>query len=358
MRNKKNSSRLIFESAILGLLFCLILPGYAFSQAPFYEGKTITIVQGRKPGGTGDSRVRALIPCLPKYIPGHPTIAVEYMPGGGGRKAGNHIYRVARPDGLSIGNSGAGLVSTGVLGELGVRYDIDKFIYLGSINSRTSYVFLTMKRVGLDTLEKLRAYSGLRIGAQSVGHDIYINGRFFAWLLNLKNPKFVVGYSGREVDAALMRGEVDARAQITDNIPQRNPDLIEQKLADFQAIMEYPKGFRFHHPAFDRLPALEDFVRTPKEKRVLQMFVNFRLIGSPYYLRPGTPKDRVEILKVAFSKALQDPGLPATLRRLINADPEPLLPDEQAKAIQEIPRDRETIELFKKIAGGGPLPPR
>jgi len=358
MRNKKNSFRLPFEAGILALFICLILPAYAFSQSPFYRGKTITIIQGRSPGGTGDLRVRALIPFLQKYIPGNPTIVAEYMPGGGGRKAANHIYRAARPDGLTIGNSGAGMVSNAVLGESGVEYDADKSIYLGTINSRTSYIFLTKRDLGLGTLEKLKAYSGLRIGAQSVGHDIYINGRMFAWLLDLKEPKFVTGYSGPEIDVALMRGEVDARAQIADNVPHRSPEWIEKNLMDFHAIFEFPKGFRFRHPVFDPLPVLQDFARTELEKKVLLMFVNFRLIGSPYIAPPNTPKERIEILKDAFGKALKDPQLWPTLKKLVGAEPEPLLPDEQAKTVQETPRDPEVIKLFKRIAGGEALPPR
>ncbi len=358
MRNKKHRYGLLFEAAIFALFICLVLPSSALPQAPFYEGKTIAVVQGRRPGGTGDLRVRALLPFLQKYIPGNPTIMTEYMPGGGGRKAGNHIFRVARPDGLTIGNSGAGLVSTAVLGEPGVRYNVDKLIFLGSINSRTSYVFLTNAKLGLDSLEKLRAHSGLRIGGQSVGHDIYINGRMFAWLLELKNPTFVTGYSGPEIDAALERGELDARAQIADNVPQRSPEWIEKKLMDFHAIMEFPKGFRFRHPVFDPVPALQDFAKNERERKLLQMFVNFRLVGSPYYVHPKTPKKQVEILKTAFNKALQDPQLPESLRKLVGADPEPVLPDEQATVVKEIPRDPETIELFKKFVGAGPLPPR
>ncbi|MBI3000219.1 MAG: hypothetical protein HYY46_17480, partial [Deltaproteobacteria bacterium] len=84
-----------------------------------------------------------------------------------------------------------------------------KLIYLGSPNSASQYVFLSRKEAGLSSLDKLRATPGVRIGAQSVGHDIYINGRLFAYLIGLKDPKFVTGYSGPEVDLALMRGEVD-----------------------------------------------------------------------------------------------------------------------------------------------------
>ncbi|HET8562727.1 MAG TPA: hypothetical protein VFM35_02520, partial [Candidatus Binatia bacterium] len=65
------------------LTYSLLLPDNLFSQTPFFQGKTITIIQGRDPGGTGDLRVKALFPFLQKYIPGNPTIVSEYMPGGG-----------------------------------------------------------------------------------------------------------------------------------------------------------------------------------------------------------------------------------------------------------------------------------
>jgi tripartite-type tricarboxylate transporter receptor subunit TctC len=162
-----------------------VLPARAFAQAAFYQGKTITIIQGRDPGGTGDLRVRALVPFLQKYIPGHPTIVNEYMPGGGSRNAANHVYRSARPDGLNIGNLSAGMVSLAVLGEKGVLYDIDKFFYLGSPYSTYHSVFLTRKQAGLDTIEKLRAAPGIRIGAQSVGFSTYNEARLFAYIIGL-----------------------------------------------------------------------------------------------------------------------------------------------------------------------------
>src|SRR5580765_7568903 len=84
---------------------CLFLcrPARALPQAMFYQGKTITVISGQEPGGLGDLRLRAILPYLKKHIPGQPNIAPEYMPGGGGRKAANHIYRTARADGLTIG---------------------------------------------------------------------------------------------------------------------------------------------------------------------------------------------------------------------------------------------------------------
>src|SRR5262245_15703177 len=92
----------------------------ALSQADFYRGKTITIIQGRDPGGSGDLRAKAMIPFLQKHIPGNPTVISEYMPGGGGRKAANHVFRSSRPDGLTIGNAGSSMVQLELLGESGV----------------------------------------------------------------------------------------------------------------------------------------------------------------------------------------------------------------------------------------------
>src|SRR5262249_62051555 len=103
---------------------------------------------------------------------------------------------------------------------------------------------MTRKELGLSTLDKLRITSGIRIGAQSIGHQMYIAGRVFAFLIGLKEPKFVVGYTGPEIDLALTRGEVDARAQSVGTVMQRSPELVENGLGDFDAVLETTNGNR------------------------------------------------------------------------------------------------------------------
>jgi tripartite-type tricarboxylate transporter receptor subunit TctC len=330
----------------------------AFAQAPFFQGKTITIVQGRDPGGTGDLRIRALVPFLQKHIPGNPTIIMEFMPGGGSRKAANHVFRSAKPDGLTIGNLSAGMVSLAVLGESGVLYDIDKFHYLGSPYSTYHSVFVTRKDAGVDTLEKLRAASGLRIGGQSLGFSTYNEGRLFAYMLGLKDPLFIAAFGGAELDPALMRGEIDGRATGPDTILQRNREWIEKGLANIHAIMETPRGDKHPHPFFAKLPEIETFVKNDRERRMLALQRGFRVSGAPSVLPPGTPKDRVDILKEAFRKTYLDPEFAKHYRKLTSDDPSPLLPENHEQAIREIPRDPEAIELFKILAGPKKLPPR
>lgn len=340
--------------ALIAYLVCVTNP--AFAQSNFYEGKTITIIQGREPADAGDLRVKALLPFLQKHLPGNPTIVSEYMAGGGGRKAANHIYRSVKPDGLTIGNLGAGFISNALLGETGVQYNIDRFVYLGTPYSAGHYLFLTPRDRQLGSLEKLRAASGLRIGAQSVGHTIYIVGRLFSWLLNLKEPKFITAYAGNEMDVALMNNELDARAHAADWLLHRNRDWLDKKIMDFHAIFETPKGDK--HGTFSAVPEIETFAKTDKERKVLAMQRGFRLAGSPFFLPPGVPKERVEILQDAMRKALSDPGFVREFKKLTGDDATPLTPEANEKAVRDIPRDPEIVDLFKKIIGAGPLPAR
>jgi len=338
------------------LAYLIVLPGAVLSQSDFYKGKTITIVQGRDPGGTGDMRVRAMIPFLQKYTISNPNFVSEYMPGGGGRKAANHVYRSARPDGLMIGNPGLGMVSAAVLGESGVLYELDKFFYLGSPYSTYHPLFLSRKQAGLSSIEKLTAASGVRVGGQSVGFSTYSEGRLFAYILGLKDPKFIAGYAGPEIDQALMRGEVDARATAADSIAHRNRDWLEGGLVDFHAILEIPKGDK--HPQFKQLPELESFARSDRDRKVVILARAFRVAGGPSVLPPGTPKDRVTILQEAFRKTYKDPEFLREYKKLTGDEASPLLPEDHEKAIRDIPREPEVIELYKKIVGAEQLPPR
>src|SRR5438445_689431 len=155
MKLKTGQVRALNKTLMVAFLVSfLVAPEAALPQTPFYHGKTVTIIQGRDPGGIGDLRVKALFPFLQKYIPGNPIIVSEYMPGGGSRKVVNHIYRSARFDGFIIGNLSSGMVFLAILGELGVLYDIDKFFYLGSSYSIYHVVFVSRKQAGLKQYTK------------------------------------------------------------------------------------------------------------------------------------------------------------------------------------------------------------
>lgn len=343
------------EAILLGSLF-LFLPSAIYASEEYYTGKTVTLVATTAPGGTGDLRVRGMAPFFKKHLPGHPTVVIEYISGGGGRKGANHLYNNVRPDGLTIGAMSGGVVGLAIMGEIGVKYDPAKFIYLGTPHHINHAVIYTRADLGLDTLDKLRARAGLRIGGQEIGHVSYTAGRLLAYFLDLKDPKFIVGYSSREVDVALMRGELDGRANSPTSALRRNPDWLEKGIMNWHAILEAPKGKKF--PQLEHLPEIETFAKTKSEKRLLFLWRSMRGVGSPYVLPPGTPKNIVQTLRTSVEKIFHDPEFPPYYEKLVSEEVSPLMADELTKIVQEIPRDTETLDLLKRFAGAGPLPSR
>lgn len=340
------------------LTFLVVLAAYPYGASakdPFYKGKTITIVRGGRPGGTGELQARTVVPFLKKHIPGNPTIVMLHMPGAGGRTAANHVYKTRRPE-TTIGSVGGGLLVGPILGLPGVKYDIDKFIYLGSTESGNPYIFYTRKELGLDSLEKLRAHPGLRIGAQAVGHPIYYSARLIAYILGLKDTKAVTGYSGREIDLALLRGEIDARTNNVATLARRNPDWLEKGLIDLQVTIDIPKG---DHPArFKDVPSIGTFAKTDLDHKALDLFRAILYPRWPFVLSPKTPKENVKILDTAMRKTLNDPEFRTHFKKLMGADSSPLNSAEIRRGIAAIPRDPEVIALFKELAGPGPMPSR
>ena len=347
-----------FGAFLLGIGIDLFTGRVAIAQTSFFQGKTVTVLESSAPGGVGSMRTKAVVPFLQKYIPGNPTIVMQYMDGGGGKKAANHIYNTVRPDGLTIGRMSTPFVMQPILGESGILYDIDKVSYLGTSYSGGYHVFLTRKEAGVDSLEKLRAASGLRIGSQSVGHLIYISGRMFAYLIGLKQPRFVTGYNSPELDVAIEQGEIDTRSTVADALLHEKPQWVEKSLMDFHSLIEIPKGRKHTHPRFAKLPDIETFAKSDMDRKLVSMYRTFVGSGNPFIMPPGTPKDRVQILQEAMRKIYRDPEFFKEYTKLTGLKAEPQMPEELEQTIKDMPRDREAVDLFKKLTGPDPLPQR
>lgn len=342
---------------LVGLVLAIVgHAGVVVAQSDFYKGKTIKIVRGGGPGGSGEFQTRALVKFLEKYIPGKPHIVVEFIEGAAGRKAANVIYSQTKPDGLTIGSIGAGLVVGPILGLPGSNYDLDKFIYLGSTDGGDPYVFYTKAELGLDSIAKVRAASGLRFGAHAVGHPVYVTGRIIAHLLGTKDPKFVTGFTGPEIYIAITRGELDAHATGAARFVIEQTEWIEKKQVHLHATLTVPKGR--HHPTFAKLPDFDSFAKSDVDRKLLDMFRAFQYPRWPYIFPPGTPADRVQIIREAMKKSFADPEFPNEFKKLMGDGPAPLTGEELEKAIKDLPRDKEVVALYQKLAGSDPLPAR
>ena len=351
----KNKPLLIFFAGVLSLI--TVAPSVVFPQAPFYQGKTIKIINN-DPGGTAGLRVKTVMTHLRKYVPGNPTLIIEFVEGGGGRRAANQVFQNSKPDGLTIGALSSSVIGLQVMKETGVMYDIDKFIYLGTPVSENHNVIYTRRELGLNSLDKLRAASGLRLGAQEVGAVAYISARLFAYFLDIKSPKFVTGYTSLEADVALRNGEIDSRSNNVTSVLSRNRDWVDKGIMNFHAILAVPKDDKPSHPLLAQLPEIESFAKTDKERKLLTLWRSFRTATSPWVLPPGTPKERVEVLQDALRKVFKDPEFRAEFKKLTTDDASPLTAEELTKVIQETPRDPEIIEMLKKFSGVDTLPAR
>lgn len=117
-----------------------------------------------------------------------------------------------------------------------------------------------------------------------------------------------------------------------------------------------PKGNKLAH--FAALPGLDDFAKSEREQKLLNLYRIFRMVGTPYLLPPATPKPQAQILQGAMRRALGDPGFHADFKKLAGFDASPLMPEALDRSVRQLPRDAEVIELFKRIAGPEALPGR
>ena len=111
---------LILRSLVVRAVLAVFSSVLAGDSYAFYEGKTIRMVVGFSAGGGSDVYSRALARHLPKHIPGNPTIIVQNMVGAGSLISANHLYKVSKPDGLTIGHFIGGLFLSQLLEAPGI----------------------------------------------------------------------------------------------------------------------------------------------------------------------------------------------------------------------------------------------
>jgi hypothetical protein len=328
------------------------------AEAPYYQGKTLTVIEGRNPGGAASLRTQAILKYVQKHLPGNPAIAYQFMPGGGGTAAANHMANVAKRDGLTIASIGTAVYSNAIFGARGVRYKLNGFVYLGSPAASGGPYALVVRPLGLDTVEKLRAYRGLRLANRQAGHGMYVAERIMVYILELKDPKWVLGYSDRELDLALERGEADALTNNPRTFLRETPHWLKQGFT-IPVVMRDTRGRGAESvPEFPQTPATVDrFVDTDLKHKVLQLFTASKPSTTVFFVSKGIPDEAMKDLKEAFNKTWKDPDFAKHYTQLTNLPSDPMLGEEIERALQELPDDPRIMEVYKKIIGAGPLPP-
>ncbi len=307
------------RSVCISICLAWIFAMPAFGQEPFYHGKTLRIVVGFSAGGGFDVYSRAIARHISKHIAGNPTVIVENMTGAGSLVAANHIYRAAKPDGLSIGNFNGGLFVQQLLGWPGIEFDAAQFEHIG-VPVKDKAVCAMTKASGIISLERWTASkTPLKLGATGPGSATHNIPLILKEAVGLP-IQLVSGYKGiADVRLAAEAGELagvcgwtwdSLKATWTRALDSGDAVVVLQTVP--QAISELPK-----------VPLAISLAKTDEARQLIQTGIHdVSDLTYSYVLPPRTPKDRVDILRRAFMNTMKDADFLAdTKKSRLGIDP-------------------------------------
>jgi len=276
---------------VSGVALTLFIAAPAALAQDFYRGKSVALYAGQPPGGGIDSEMRLVAQFFGRHIPGEPAIVARNMPGAGGMILGNHLYGVARPDGLTLGMPGrSGFVLAPIVSAADTKYDLRKFTWIGS-SASSNFVLWMRRQSSIRSFDDLkRANRPIVIAGSGSTTANSITPEVLAKYESLP-IKVVRGYPGiSDAVLAVERGEADGvlcqRASI-------RPDMLSSGavVPVFQVFDVEPN-----------VPVLERLVSNPQEKALLELLAAPQRLGLAVIAPPGLPDDLTRILRQSYRK--------------------------------------------------------
>ena len=314
-------------------LVFFVLLSQAVHAREFYDGKTIKVVVGYAPGGGYDFYARMLARYMGKYIPGNPAFIVENMPGAGSLASANYMYKLAKPDGLTLGHFSGSLFPLQAMGQNEIAFDGAKFEHVGGV-AKVEVACGFAKSSGIDNVEKwLAQKTAPRMPATAPGTGGHDTSRLLHATLGVP-MQLVLGYkSTGEMRLAMERGEVHGICNGWETFRSLWKKSIET--GDMIMVLQaLPKP----HADLPRVPLAISQAKTEEARQLIQLGAHdVSAIARPFVLPPGTPKDRVQMIRKAFAATMTDTGFLADAERA-NLDIAPITGAELEKTVLGILR--------------------
>jgi len=291
----------------LGALVAAAVTAGPVDAAPdeFYAGKTITILTSG--GGAYEAYGRVFARHMPKYIPGHPTMIVQAMPGAGGARAASYLYKAAARDGTVIGGVHGAVLTAPFLNPGAADFDVTRFSWIGNA-TRDKYVGYVWHTAPVQSLEEAKTRQ-LVVGGTSVGglgiDMAIIMKEVFGYKL-----KIVSGYkTSNETKIALERGEIEGTlGNAWSSLNQT--DWLAKKLV--RVIVQHGSS---KHRDLPDVPLFRDLARDLAERQMIDLMNVRDEITRPYLAPPGIPPARLDMLRRAFDATIRDDGFLADVHR-------------------------------------------
>src|SRR5580704_13594249 len=298
---------------VAGMFLALLVQAAAYagpdSGEAFYRGKILTLFVGYGPGGGYDLTARVLARHLGRYIPGHPAIIVQDMPGAGTLVAANYLYNVAPKDGTQFGLIARNLPLISLLGQNpNVRFDPRKFTWLGSSSdfSDDGYVLIVRKDSPVRSIDDARHPDGpiLVLGGTAEGASSADVPEIVRDALGV-NMKLVLGYrDSAAIFLAMENGEVSGRMVELSSVRSTRPQWL-QPGSDYRLLAMYARVNR--HPDFPDVPTARELAPNDAARALIE-FTETPLLtmARPFVAPPGVPEDRALALQTAFAATQRD----------------------------------------------------
>ncbi|HXK28815.1 MAG TPA: tripartite tricarboxylate transporter substrate-binding protein [Candidatus Binatia bacterium] len=301
-----------------------------YGQEAFYKGKTIRVVVATTAGGGFDAYTRTLVRHMGKHVPGRPTFVVENMPGAGHLIGANHMYRVAKPDGLTLGHFQGGLFLYQLLARPGIEFDAAKFEFIGApVTDNRACAFT--KASGITSMDRwLAAKTPVKIGGIGGGATEDVP-RMLAATTALP-IQLVSGYKGTsEVRLAAESGELAGGCWTWDSIRATWTKAIAS--GDAVVVLQILSK---PHPELPNVPLAAKYAKNEEARHLIQVGIEEPSdYYRPYVLPPGTPKERVATLRRALQDTLKDPEFLAHAEKA-KLDIEPITGEEMEKMVGKL----------------------
>jgi tripartite-type tricarboxylate transporter receptor subunit TctC len=296
---------------LLSLGWSLLWVSGTLAQQDFYKGKTVRVIVGGTAGGGFDVYTRAVTRHMGKHLPGNPTFIVENMTGAATRIAGKYIHSSAKPDGLTFGIINGYLILARVLSTQSVDFDVRKFEYIG-VPVQDNVVCALHKSSGVTNLQQwFAAKTPVKIGGLGPGNSLSDVPRILKAGLDLP-LQLVEGYKGSaDVRLAADSGEVGGgcwaweslRVTWASGLQSGNVNVVVQATAKAQ-------------PDLPKVPVAYEIAKTEEARQLIKAgAVDVSAITRVFVTTPGTPKDRVQMLRNAFATTLKDPEFVAEAKK-------------------------------------------
>ena len=305
----------IFFSLIITFVFSALMAltssANEASEAAFYEGRTVQLLVGFSPGGGYDTYARTLARHIGKHIPGNPNVVVRNVPGAGSLVLMNQIANTAAADGTVFGLVNSGIPFEALFGNEQVQFDVQEVNWLGSIASDT-VLGLANASSGVEHLLELREGKSMTMGGSGAGSSTNFMPRVLAELFDL-DLTVVSGYPGStDIVLAMERGEVDGiGGQFMSTILTRTPQwLAEDRTVNhiYQLAME-------SHPLLPHVELVRDMAETDEQRQAVDLVAASLLYSRPFVAPPGMDSVRLQTLRTAMERAVNDPEFLADTER-------------------------------------------